>query len=125
MVGLESPTVPRNRASSTLKEQKKAESVTDNPAATTTEAPQESPTPWQTLIEVLAQEAEVKITNSTLIDGRDEPINLGAGDVLRLDATEILHPKTGSFLGMVIVYHWRDILKEDQTIGKEGVSSAA
>lgn len=114
--------MPQNTASSTLKEQKKDERATDDIAPTMTEEPRESPTPWETLIAVLRQEAEISITASTLIDCSDKSIDLGDGDMLELDAPETLHPKTGCVLGMVIVF---DILEEDQDIEKEEAPPAA
>lgn len=121
--------MPQNTASSTLKEPKKTEGATDDdisPTATeiATEEPRESPTPWETLIAVLRQEAEIAITASTLVDCIDKSIDLGDGDMLELDAPETLHPKSGCVLGMVMVFDWRDIL-EDQDIGKEEAASAA
>jgi hypothetical protein len=107
----------------TNEEQRKHGRTTDEITPTTTEEPRKPLTPLQTFIEVLRQEAEVIV--SALVGGNGEPIDFGEGDILELDGPEILLPKTGSVLGMVIVYNWFDILQKDPEGEKEVLPSLA
>lgn len=107
----------------TNEEHRKHGRTIDNVTRTATEEPRKPLTPSQTFIEVLRQEAEVIV--SILVRGNSEPIDFGASDILELDAPEIILPKTGYVLGMVIVYDWVDILEKDQDGEKEMLPSLA
>lgn len=85
-------------------EQMKVDTITDDIALATAEAPPEPSPQWQAFVEKLREEAEVVV--STLIDRGDETLELEAGDILELDASEYLHPKAGSAGAMWISYNW-------------------
>ncbi|KAK5221538.1 hypothetical protein LTR99_010969 [Exophiala xenobiotica] len=102
--------------------EKEVDSTIDDIAPPRTEEPGGLPAAWQTIIEILRQEAETTVSTGTDRGGEpiESPLEFGEGDILELDAPDCLRPRTGGVSGMLMVYDWLD---EDQNVGNEGLSS--
>lgn len=117
MIGIKGTRLP-----TTGDEQPKVNSTTDDTGLTIAEGSQKPLVLLQTLIDLLTQEPDITI--STLTGCGGESIEIGDGDILELDAPDILVPKTGCVIGMVYVIEWIDLLQGDQDTSTE-VSSMA